>query len=502
MSQVSDLFSQFSKHISPAYNHDRCERSVPMRLYSMQKREFALVVLAFLAVYFLLIVIGLSGPPITEIEHQVGTLLDNKDNPKSLSKGPFYIRTNQLSSYHQQLWLIGKMQVKDRDGETFQKNFQVEVSITGVTAANVPLSLLDSSSMHNRTRTLQCVGKNCQEINLAHLGFIEFSHYIFVVKFFCIEEYALSQVLFFFKSYNPAFTQMEIWFRLIFLLITGAAFVAASGSLRRFHWRDWSMEQKWILILLFLLFLFNDPQFPLVLLWKSPFPGILDGLFQSSFLCSLLMFWLCVYHGLRQNNRSFKSFYLPKLILVGSLWLSAFTLAVWERSNELRDPTYSYEVDVHHYQGFKTYFYISCVACVLALVYFVIRAYSELQSMPYFDLRLNFVTFFMVIILLATISMTVLRFGVGILEDHFVSDLNTTYASSSEFMCFYGLFNLYVYTMAYVYLPGDVSPAQLANIMKDNPTISMMNDSDEEILFGDECRKPLNSRVSDGDDSD
>jgi len=63
--------------------------------------------------------------------------------------------------------------------------------------------------------------------------------------------------------------------------------------------RDWGMEQKWMSILLPLLLLYNDPFFPLSFLVNSWVPGMLDDLFQSVFLCALLLFWLCVYHGVR-----------------------------------------------------------------------------------------------------------------------------------------------------------------------------------------------------------
>lgn len=42
-----------------------------------------------------------------------------------------------------------------------------------------------------------------------------------------------------------------------------------------------------------------DPFFPLSFLVNSWLPGMLDDLFQSVFLCALLLFWLCVYHGIR-----------------------------------------------------------------------------------------------------------------------------------------------------------------------------------------------------------
>lgn len=58
LSQFSDLFSEFNKFIAPAYHHDRCERSVPMRLYSMNKREFVMAIFAFFVCFGLSIFIG------------------------------------------------------------------------------------------------------------------------------------------------------------------------------------------------------------------------------------------------------------------------------------------------------------------------------------------------------------------------------------------------------------------------------------------------------------
>lgn len=61
LSQFSDLFSEFNKFITPAPYHDRCERSVHMRLYSLSKREFICAILAFFVCEFLSIFIGLAG---------------------------------------------------------------------------------------------------------------------------------------------------------------------------------------------------------------------------------------------------------------------------------------------------------------------------------------------------------------------------------------------------------------------------------------------------------
>lgn len=88
------------------------------------------------------------------------------------------------------------------------------------------------------------------------------------------------------------------------------------------------------------------------------------------------------------------------------------------------------------------------------LALLILKAYSELRSMPFFDMRLKFLTLLMLFVLSVTLSVTMCRFGFGILEDNFVARLSTTYTSSAQFMCFYGLLNFYVYTMAYVYSPN------------------------------------------------
>lgn len=133
--------------------------------------------------------------------------------------------------------------------------------------------------------------------------------------------------------------------------------------------QDWSIEQRWVAFLLPLLvlydskfrhptptspppttrFVFSDPLFPLMFLVNSSFPGILDAVFQATFLCGLLMFWLCIYHGLRQNERRFVKFYIPKIIVILPLWLCAINLAFQEKVNEMQDPTYSHFVDNGNY---------------------------------------------------------------------------------------------------------------------------------------------------------
>lgn len=145
-------------------------------------------------------------------------------------------------------------------------------------------------------------------------------------------------------------------------------------------------------------------------------------------------------------------------------------------------------------------------------------------------MRLKFLTLLMLFVVSVTIALAMNRFGFGVLEDNFVASLNTTYKSSAQFMCFYGLLNFYLYTMAYVYSPsGRPAHGKMpffkndnfnittflfqfsdhfffaeTTITKDNPAFSMVNDSDEDVIYGsdDDSRRPLNSAKGKGNDYD
>jgi len=64
-----------------------------------------------------------------------------------------------------------------------------------------------------------------------------------------------------------------------------------------------------------------------------------------------------------QNERRFLTFYLPKLLLVGLIWISAVVMATWQKINELQDPTYSYKLDTANFNVSYYTLIVSCEAC-------------------------------------------------------------------------------------------------------------------------------------------
>ncbi|XP_005098892.1 transmembrane protein 181 isoform X2 [Aplysia californica] len=473
------------------------EASVQMRLYSLNKRQFFLVFVTFFVCFLISILVGIAGPHIIDSNTVNGTTMFKE--PENKQTGPFRLRSTPMSTFHQQLWLIAHVTTAESRGSKFEQDFSMGILIRGANGDAQSFQESDnptlSSDMHNRTRKLKCSHTVCEDLIVMHLGYLDYTYYFISVVFYDLDvtKLAIRDVKFTFKSYNPSFTQIEIWIRFVFLVFTFLTTCWFAHSLRKFSLRDWSIEQKWMSVLLPLLLLHNDPIFPLTFLVNSWLPGMLDGLFQASFLSALLLFWLCIYHSVRQTDRRFVKFYLPKIIIVGLIWLCAVTLASWQEYNELQDPTFYYRLDTTNFEGFKIMFFVVGGFYLLYLLYLLVRAYAELRLMPYFDLRLKFMTALMVIVVSITIAITVMRFGGGVLQDNFVAELSTNYENSAEFVSFYGLLNFYLYTMAFVYSP---SPnAMFETHFKDNPALSMLNDSDEEVHYSSDTEETTLTRT-------
>merc|ERR1712136_500622 len=173
-----------------------------------------------------------------------------------------------------------------------------------------------------RTRHLKCFdGPLCDEIMLLHIGFLPYSKIRVEVSFPDIDSIALdiSDVTFEVKVLNPDFTRFEIWFRFSLLIVTFLVTSLFAHSLRKTQLNDWTIEQKWTSMLLCLLLFYNDPVFPITFIVTSWIPGLADSVLQASFLSALLLFWLCIHHGLFSVDRSFWMFYFPKLVICSVL---------------------------------------------------------------------------------------------------------------------------------------------------------------------------------------
>ena len=74
---VFKCFSEFTRHISPAFNHERPERSVQMRLYTMHKGQHLLIFIMFLCLFLIALLMGMAGPRIIAEHVEKATTLKN-----------------------------------------------------------------------------------------------------------------------------------------------------------------------------------------------------------------------------------------------------------------------------------------------------------------------------------------------------------------------------------------------------------------------------------------
>lgn len=205
-----------------------------------------------------------------------------------------------------------------------------------------------------------------------------------------------------------------------------------------------------------------------------------------------MVFWLSFYHGVRQSDRNFLTFYVPKFLIVLTVWLMSLVLLLWQQIRSMSDPTYNLILDESYYFVFRTAFLVFFVIYLLFLLYLLVRSIAELKNMPYYDTRIKFSTALMFTVIASLLIMGVLRVRSDPFSQSLLENFIKNYRNTVEFCSIFALFNFYTYTLAFVYSPA--KNASNDTDYADNPTFAMLNDTDEEdVVYGmDTLNKPLN----------
>lgn len=124
---------------------------------------------------------------------------------------------------------------------------------------------------------------------------------------------------------------------------------------------------------------------------------------------------------------------------------------------------------------FRVLYLISLIGYSLFLLYLIIRAYAELKNMPYFsesiffcfllthkffekqnkiDLRIKFSLFLMLFVIMTCSSIAFLRIKSEPFRQSLFENFTKNYRNTVEFCAIFSIFNLYVYTLAFVYAPA------------------------------------------------
>ena len=220
---------------------------------------------------------------------------------------------------------------------------------------------------------------------------------------------------------------------------------------------DLGLIQRWIVALLVMLFLFNEP-FSAV---KSAFPfktyQLIFAVSQATFISMILFFWLIIIHSISSNeviNIDEKRFYFPKIILCSSIWVVLTISMTYVDLKELQDPSFNWKDDLGFFYSVMQI--ISVILFLLYSSYFVIIAYVAFFQLKDMKKSYKFSLFMTFGVILASIALI-------ILEGYSSTQNNSkiTYFPSYFLICiaiifvaYSGLFNIYMYMIAYLYSPS------------------------------------------------
>ena len=252
---------------------------------------------------------------------------------------------------------------------------------------------------------------------------------------------------------NVAETFYLMGFKYCFVALSALVYAMYSLVLGEVPRDGWSVEQEMIKVLAVLLVLFNDPFYALEEWKASAALGVLSVVFQTTFFAALLLFWLILVDHIRVEAKEQRivrrSFYPAKLCFVGVFWLAAVVVEVVNLTERRDNPAYNFHVHHHVYKFFRV---VADVAVALYIVWIscmVLALFTEIRSL---SRRFQF-------LLLFSLAMGVV-FVAGIVLQH-AGYLNH---NMGEMTGYYSLFNLYVYTLCFLFAPSRETPAAYGNV--------------------------------------
>lgn len=192
----------------------------------------------------------------------------------------------------------------------------------------------------------------------------------------------------------------------------------------------------------------------------------------------MLFFWIAFFHGIRQTNRSFSKFYAPKAFMLAAMWFMITYVTSWSQREKLEKPTLDEEAAFMASSSLKFcsfLFYVTFITYFIYLAGLMLAAFTELRSMPYFDLRLKLQAFLISCTLLVSVLVVLISMPSpsALSSNSFTQDENDneisrvpflqllpwtyTFSSSASFLALFSIANLYVYFCAYFYYPSTPS---------------------------------------------
>mmetsp|Transcript_4047 Transcript_4047/g.6177 ORF Transcript_4047/g.6177 Transcript_4047/m.6177 type:complete len:475 (-) Transcript_4047:57-1481(-) len=258
---------------------------------------------------------------------------------------------------------------------------------------------------------------------------------------------------------NKAFTKWEMhWFYAFCLFTLLVMFAPGFGfftAMIKVPHHLWSRQQVWVATLLVSLLAFNNMFFVFqVHSSNAKFFFDLYVVQLSTFLSILFLFWLEIFADMadgemqgsdpaqlwQRSRRKALREYAPRLALIFLIWLTTILVYTYVRVKQVGDPSKASVEDLSSFGPVKVF------AFVLASVYFIWLLVDLYKTFRHIH-RLMSGYRFVLAITLVTIVSTVC----GMLS----GDLAPSELQPWPIAFFLGLYNMYIFTLAWCYTPVD-----------------------------------------------
>lgn len=294
----------------------------------------------------------------------------------------------------------------------------------------------------------------CHSSHLLHFTEVEFAGYDINVAF---DDDAfgtsVDEVRFDMRYGNVAETYYLMGFKYCFVAISALVYCMYSMVLGELPRDGWSVEQEMIKLLAALIILFDDPFYALEEWKASATLGVLSVIFQTTFLAALLLFWLILVDHIRVEAKEQRivrrSFYPAKLCFVGVFWLAAVVVECYNLMERRDNPAYIIHIHHHVAKFFRVVAYVAIALYLVWMSCMVLALFTEIRSL---SRRFQFLLLFSLVMGIVFVAGIVLQHA-GYLNHNM-----------GEMTGYYSLFNLYVYTLCYLYSPSRETPSAYGNV--------------------------------------
>mmetsp|Transcript_18550 Transcript_18550/g.32193 ORF Transcript_18550/g.32193 Transcript_18550/m.32193 type:complete len:455 (-) Transcript_18550:24-1388(-) len=418
-------------------------RTMRMYLQSMPKLGFICVYVVFVVVFATTLLIGFAAGPSSVLKTQCGNSITEVCKPFDLNSQAWEKPIINLDKLNQQLFVRLNVTNEGKKAQKVKAKFRSY-------AVELDSMAQSDKDVKEVVRTIECKeGEEfCKPVYLLHYDFIHYSSYTIRVEMTEIGKHPLLAKSYIdFSYFDEEFTLFELWFRFTFLILTFVCIVVFAHKLRNYRWTDWQVEQKWTAFILFGLMAADNPFFALELIFDGWFPTFFDQVMLVTFIAMLFFFWLVMFDGVRKDaqQRTMLKFYVPKLALVGLLWITTLVVFTMIELRSLSNPEYAESEDDPNFTFFLVGELILAVIYLFWVVYVVCRACSESRTFPLLGVRIRFFALFTLTVVLIMV--------LGIVFEGFGP---TTAVSGSPMglLAYLALYNYYVYVLAFMYLPS------------------------------------------------